>query len=38
LSDGWTNGGGAIIILTDPTCVGASQRFYRLEAKSVSAP
>jgi PKD repeat protein len=38
LPDGWTNGSDAAINLTDPTSGGASQRFYRLEAKSISAP
>ncbi len=38
LPDGWTNGNGAVIQLTDPTSAGVGQRFYRVEAQSVSAP
>jgi hypothetical protein len=38
LPDGWTNGANAAIALQDATSIGASQRFYRIEAKSLSAP
>jgi len=33
LPEGWTNGTGAAITLTDTNSVGVTQRFYRLEAR-----
>ena len=38
MPDGWTNGANAAITLQDGTSVGAGQRFYRIEVKSLSAP
>jgi hypothetical protein len=38
MPNGWTNGSGAVITLSDPSGSNASQQFYRLEAKSISAP
>ncbi len=38
LPDGWTNGANAAITLQDATTLGVGQRFYRIEAKSASAP
>ncbi len=37
-TDGWTNGFNGIITIQDPGSTGATQRFYRLESKSISAP
>lgn len=36
--DGWTNGAGPTITLTDTNAAGVQHRFYRIEAKSVDAP
>jgi hypothetical protein len=38
LPDGWTNGGNGVITLQDTGSAAATQRFYRIEAKSLSAP
>jgi len=38
LPDGWTNGNNGPITIQDTNVVGVTQRFYRVEAKSVDAP